>query len=137
MTQEATLRDTLRRLTLRGDPVINTFEEKTKRCTACREIGHNTRTCVLNPKDELEERMQGYLVGGVGPEDSDEEVAGEGADSDEESAGEGSEEELSDEESDLEVDVPNNNCEEGLAYANDESEAEDDELEAEDFEQML
>ena len=126
MTQEATLRDTLRRLTLRGDPVINTFEEKTKRCTACREIGHNTRTCVLNPKDELEERMQGYLVGGVGPEDSDEEVAGEG-----------SEEELSDEESDLEVNVPNNNCEEGLAYANDESEAEYDELEADDLEQIL
>ena len=136
MTQEATLRDTLRRLNLRADPVINTFEEKTKRCTACREIGHNTRTCVLNPKDELEERMQGYLVGGVGPEDSDEEVAGEGADSDEESAEEGSEEEQSDEESDLE-DVPNNNCEEGLAYANDESEAEYDELEAADLEEIL
>lgn len=61
-TNEDNMKDVLRRLNFRSDPVISTFDEKTSRCSRCGEIGHIKRRCEIQPTG-LEAKMATYIKG--------------------------------------------------------------------------
>ena len=54
-SNEDNLRDVLRRLNFRSDPIIRAFEEKQKKCGFCYEVGHYKTTCDLRKSDKLAE----------------------------------------------------------------------------------
>ena len=76
----------------------------------------------MTPKDDLEVKLQTFFVGEEEAETSEEETAEEEGQSEED---ESSDDEEDEEDRDEEDDLPNNNCEEGLAHEEREDETED------------